>query len=209
KSSTAPSKQRRSESSKQQTESVIGVLSNDSSSDSSLSPSRPVKASETLEKPKSKLNLKAIFAYHFRGKRFKAEAHRKFRSGSGKRRRKKRESTQMPPCESTRMPLPLGRPPLTASPEEQRRRLQHRGVHFPFVQKYYGKKHIPFRMVLRYEQAAIKGYFQYLEVLKYEDHLKKALKTLQANEDLEREGLAVRKHKYLDDEGPVSPIQEM
>ncbi|KFO80229.1 TATA box-binding protein-associated factor RNA polymerase I subunit D, partial [Cuculus canorus] len=207
--STAPSKQLRSQSSKQQAESVLGVLGDDESSDSSRSPPRPVKASETLEKPKSKFNLKAIFAYHFRGKKFKAAAHRKFRSSSRKRkRRKKDESAQMPPCESTRMPLPQRRLPPTASPEEQKRRLQHRGVQFPFVEKHYGKKHIPFRMVLGYEQAAIKGYLQYVEMLKYEEHLKKALKTLQANEDLERECLAVRKHKYLDDEGPISPIQE-
>jgi len=45
-------------------------------------------------------------------------------------------------------------------------------------------------------------------MLKYEEHLKKALKALEASEDLERECLAVRKHKYLDDEGPISPIQE-
>lgn len=63
-------------------------------------------------------------------------------------------------------------------------------------------------MVLSYEQAAAKGYFQYVEMLKYEEHLKKALKALEASEDLERECLAVRKHKYLDDEGPISPIQE-
>lgn len=63
--------------------------------------------------------------------------------------------------------------------------------------------------VFLFQQAATKGYFQYIEVLKYEEHLKKALKALQASEDLERECLAVRKHKYLDDEGPISPIQEM
>lgn len=45
-------------------------------------------------------------------------------------------------------------------------------------------------------------------MLKHEDHLKKALKALQASEDLERECLMVRKHKYLDDEGSISPIQE-
>lgn len=59
------------------------------------------------------------------------------------------------------------------------------------------------------QQAATRGYLQYIEMLKYEEHLKKALKALQASEDLERECLAVRKHKYLDDEGPISPIQEM
>ncbi|KFZ66963.1 TATA box-binding protein-associated factor RNA polymerase I subunit D, partial [Podiceps cristatus] len=199
KCSTAPSKQkRRSQSSKQQAESVAGVPDNESSSDSSVSPQSPVKSLETSKK-KSKLNLKAIFAYHFRGKKFKAAAHRKYKGGSGKKKKKKK-------YESTRMPT--GRPPLTASPQEQKRRLLDRGFQFPFVEKHYGKKHIPLKMVLGYEQAAAKGYFQYIEVLKYEEHLKKALKALQASEDLERECLLVRKHKYLDDEGPISPIQE-
>ncbi|NWX24609.1 TAF1D polymerase, partial [Aegotheles bennettii] len=196
--SGAPSKQKaRWQSSSQQAESVAGVPDNESSSDSSLSPPSPVKSSETSKKQKSKFNLKAIFAYHFRGKKFKAAAHRKYQRGSGKW-KKKYESTGRP----------TGRPPLTASPQEQKRRLQHRGFQFPFVEKHYGKKHIPLKMVLGYEQAAAKGYFQYIEVLKYEEHLKKALKALQASEDLERECLVVRKHKYLDDEGPISPIQE-
>ncbi|XP_059672535.1 TATA box-binding protein-associated factor RNA polymerase I subunit D [Gavia stellata] len=198
KSSIASSKQKKSsQPSRQQAESVAGVP-DDESSDSSLSPQSPVKSSETSKKQKSKLNLKAIFAYHFRGKKFKAAAHRKYRGGGSGRKKKKYESTQMP----------TGRPPLTASPQERKRRLLHRGFQFPFVEKHYGKKHIPLKMVLGYEQAAAKGYFQYIEVLKYEEHLKKALKALKASEDLERECLAVRRHKYLDDEGPISPIQE-
>ncbi|NXJ39908.1 TAF1D polymerase, partial [Ciconia maguari] len=198
--SVVPSKQKkRSLPSRQQAESVTGVPDNESS-DSSLSPQSPVKSLETSKKQKSKLNLKAIFAYHFRGKKFKAAAHRRYKGGSGKKKKKKKkyQSTQMR----------TGRPPLTASPQEQKRRLLDRGFQFPFVEKHYGKKHIPLKMVLGYEQAAAKGYFQYIEVLKYEEHLKKALKALQASEDLERECLAVRKHKYLDDEGPISPIQE-
>ncbi|KFQ34706.1 TATA box-binding protein-associated factor RNA polymerase I subunit D, partial [Mesitornis unicolor] len=196
--SIAPAKQKgRSRSSRQQAELVAGVPENESSSDSSLSPQSP-KSSETSEKQKSKLNLKAIFAYHFRGKKFKAAAHRKYRVGSGTKKKRKYESTQMP----------RGRPPLTASPQEQKRRLLDRGLRFPFFEKHYGKKDIPLKMVLGYEQAAAKGYFRYIEVLKYEEHLKKALKALRASEDLERECLAVRKHKYLDDEGPISPIQE-
>ncbi|XP_072706814.1 TATA box-binding protein-associated factor RNA polymerase I subunit D isoform X1 [Ciconia boyciana] len=201
KCSVVPSKQKkRSLPSRQQAESVTGVPDNESS-DSSLSPQSPVKSLETSKKQKSKLNLKAIFAYHFRGKKFKAAAHRRYKGGSGKKKKKKKkyQSTQMR----------TGRPPLTASPQEQKRRLLDRGFQFPFVEKHYGKKHIPLKMVLGYEQAAAKGYFQYIEVLKYEEHLKKALKALQASEDLERECLAVRKHKYLDDEGPISPIQEV
>ncbi|XP_039235983.1 TATA box-binding protein-associated factor RNA polymerase I subunit D isoform X2 [Pipra filicauda] len=199
--SIAPSKQkRRCQSSRQEAESVAEMPDNESSSDSSLSPQSPVKSSEVSKQQKSKLNLKAIFAYHFRGKKFKAAAHRKYKAGSGKKRKKKKK------CEGTRMPT--GRPPLTASPQEQKRRLLDRGFQFPFVEKHYGEKHIPLKMVLGYEQAAAKGYFKYIEVLKYEEHLKKALKALQAGEDLEKECVVLRKHKYLDDEGPISPIQE-
>ncbi|NXW42452.1 TAF1D polymerase, partial [Nyctiprogne leucopyga] len=198
--SSAPAKRkRRSWSLRQQAESDARVCDNESSSDSSLSPQSPVKTSETSQKQKSKINLKAIFAYHFRGKKFKAAAHRKYSGGTGKHKKKKKH-------ESTR--VPVGRPPLTASTQEQRRRLLHRGFQFPFVEKHYGKKHIPLKMVLGYEQAATKGYLQYIEMLKYEEHLKKALKALQASEDLEKECLMVRKHEYLDDEGPISPIQE-
>ncbi|NWS45820.1 TAF1D polymerase, partial [Probosciger aterrimus] len=200
KCSTAPAKQKRkSELSRQQAEAVAGVPDNESSSDSSLSPQSPPKPSETPKRSKSKFDLKAIFDYHFRGKKFKAAARRKYMDGSEKKRKKtKYVSTQMP----------VGRPPLTASPQEQKRRLLNRGVQFPFFKKHYGKKHIPLKMVLGYEQAALKGYFRYIEMLKYEEHLKKALKALQASEDLERECLMERKHKYLDDEGPISPIQE-
>uniref|UniRef100_A0A8C3TR60 TATA box-binding protein-associated factor RNA polymerase I subunit D n=1 Tax=Catharus ustulatus TaxID=91951 RepID=A0A8C3TR60_CATUS len=174
--SIASKRKRRSQSSRQQAESVTGVPDNESSSDSSLSPQRPGKS------------LEAIFAYHFRGRKFKKY----------KKKEKKDEGTRMP----------TGRPPLTASPQEQKRRLLDRGLQFPFVEKHYGEKHIPLKMVLGYEQAAAKGYFKYIEVLKYEDHLKKALKTLQASDDLEKECMVFRKYKYLDDEGPISPIRE-
>ncbi|NWW74426.1 TAF1D polymerase, partial [Climacteris rufus] len=199
--SRAPSKrQRSSQSSRQQDECVAGVPDNESSSDSSLSPQSPGKSLEASKQQRSKLNLKAIFAYHFRGRKFKAAAHRKFKMRSQKKTKKKK-------CErSTQMPT--GRPPLTASPQEQKRRLLDRGFQFPFVEQHYGEKHIPLKMVLGYEQAAAKGYFKYIEVLKYEEHLKKALKALQASEDLEEECVVLRKHKYIDDEGPISPIQE-
>ncbi|NXP34252.1 TAF1D polymerase, partial [Leiothrix lutea] len=197
--SIAPSKPNRgSQSSRQQAESATGVSDNESSSDSSLSPQSPGRSLEASKQQKSKLNLKAIFAYHFRGRKFKAAAHRKFNQQARKKKRKKYERTHMP----------TGRPPLTASPQEQKRRLLDRGFQFPFVEKHYGEKHIPLKMVLGYEQAAAKGYFKYIEVLKYEEHLKKALQALEASDDLEKECVVLRKHKYLDDEGPISPIRE-
>ncbi|XP_035184651.1 TATA box-binding protein-associated factor RNA polymerase I subunit D isoform X2 [Oxyura jamaicensis] len=208
KCSTAPSKQkRRSQPSRQQEEAVVTVP-DDESSDSSPSPLSPVKLPEPSKEKKSKLNLKAIFAYHFRGRKFKTAAHKNFRSTSRKRKTEMETETKTK-TRHERTYMPTGRPPLTASPQEQKKRLLHRGFQFPFVEKHYGTKHIPLKMVLDYEQAATKGYLQYIEILKYEEHLKKALKRLQASEDLERECLAVRKHKYLDDEGPISPIQEM
>ncbi|NXD24345.1 TAF1D polymerase, partial [Spelaeornis formosus] len=192
--STAPSKQKRkSPSSRQQY--VTGLADSENSSDSSLSPQRPGKSLEASKQQKSKLNLKAILAYHFRGRKFKAAAHRKHKSNAKK---KKYECTQ----------IPTGRPRHTASPQEQKRRLLDRGFEFPFVKKYYREKHIPLRMTLDYEQAAVKGYLKYIELLKYEEHLKKALEALQASDDLEKECVMVRKHKYLDDEGPISPIRE-
>ncbi|XP_072182907.1 TATA box-binding protein-associated factor RNA polymerase I subunit D [Excalfactoria chinensis] len=195
---SAPSskQKRRSHPSRKQAEADTGVL--DGESPDSLLPQSPVRPSEPSQERKSKLNLKAIFAYHFRGRKFKAAAHRKYRS-SGSRKTKK-------PSEHPKKRR--GKQPMTAPPQERRRRLRDRGFQFPFVEKHYGRKHIPLKMVLSYEQAAAKGYFQYVEMLKYEEHLKKALKSLEASEDLERECLTMRKHKYLDDEGPVSPIQE-
>uniref|UniRef100_A0A8C6IWI3 TATA box-binding protein-associated factor RNA polymerase I subunit D n=1 Tax=Melopsittacus undulatus TaxID=13146 RepID=A0A8C6IWI3_MELUD len=185
--STARAKQKQeSESSRRQAEAAAGVPDNESSSDSSLSPQSPPKPSETPKKTKTKFNLKAIFDYHFRGKKFKAAARRKYMYGTEKKRKKRKYvSTQMP----------VGRPPLTASPQERKRRLLDRDLA---------------RCVCYFllQQAALKGYFRYIEMLKYEEHLKKALKALEASEDLERECLMERKHKYLDDEGPISPIQE-
>ncbi|XP_061199617.1 TATA box-binding protein-associated factor RNA polymerase I subunit D [Neopsephotus bourkii] len=197
KCSTAPAKRKKkSESSRQQAEAVAGGPDNESSSDSPQSPPKP---SETPERPKSKFDLKAILDYHFRRKNAKADAWRRHMRGAERKSKKsKYVSTQMP----------VGRPALTASPQERRRRLLDRGVQFPFFKKHYGKTHIPLRMVLGYEQAAIKGYLRYVEMVKYEDCLKKALKALQASEDLERQCVMERRHKYLDDEGPISPIQE-
>lgn len=147
KSSIAPSKRnKRSRTSGQQAGSVGGVPDSESSSDSSVSHPSPVKSLESSKQQKSKLNLKAIFAYHFRGKKFKAAAHRKFKVVSGKRKKKRKyESTGKP----------IGRPPLTASPLEQKRRLLDRGFRFPFVEKHYGKKDLPLKMVLGYEVSRL------------------------------------------------------
>ncbi|XP_019379833.1 PREDICTED: TATA box-binding protein-associated factor RNA polymerase I subunit D isoform X2 [Gavialis gangeticus] len=154
------------------------------------------KESKSSGLPKSSLDLKAVFAYHFRGKRLKREANRRFKERK-QRTKKKYESTR---CQR--------RPLQTMSREERKERLLGRGFQFPFVEKHYGRKHIPLKMVFEYEHAALKGYFQYIEMLKYEDHFKKGLKNLNASEDLESKCMVMRRHRYLDDEGPISPIQD-
>ncbi|XP_067424439.1 TATA box-binding protein-associated factor RNA polymerase I subunit D isoform X2 [Emydura macquarii macquarii] len=177
--------------------SSANTLDRDASTDSSSDPSSPFKLAKPSGPSRPTFNLKASFDYHFRRKKYTREAHQRYKE-KPKEREKRYKSTGKPP----------GRPPLTASQEEQKKRLLDRGFQFSFVEKEYGRKHLPMKMIYEYEQAALKGYFQYIEMLKYEEHLKKALKNLNASEDLENECMAMRKHKYLDDEGPISPIQE-
>ncbi|XP_053871637.1 TATA box-binding protein-associated factor RNA polymerase I subunit D isoform X2 [Malaclemys terrapin pileata] len=176
--------------------SPANTLDRDTSSDSSLDPGSPFKLAKSPGLSRSALNLKASFDYHLRRK-YRRQAHQRCKE-KPKERKKRYKSTGKP----------RGRPRLTAPQEEQKKRLLDRGFQFSFVEKEYGKKHIPMKMIFEYEQAALKGYFQYIKMLKYEEHLKKALKNLNASEDLENECMAMRKHKYIDDEGPISPIEE-
>ncbi|XP_065437673.1 TATA box-binding protein-associated factor RNA polymerase I subunit D [Chrysemys picta bellii] len=176
--------------------SPANTLDRDTSTDSSLDPGSPFKLAKSPGLSRSALNLKASFDYYLRRK-YRRQAHQRCKE-KPKERKKRYKSTGKP----------RGRPRLTAPQEEQKKRLLDRGFQFPFVEKEYGRKHIPMKMIFEYEQAALKGYFQYIKMLKYEEHLKKALKNLNASEDLENECMAMRKHKYIDDEGPISPIEE-
>ena len=53
-----------------------------------------------------------------------------------------------------------------------------------------------------------RGFFNYLEKLKYEYHLKESLKQMNVGEELEKDDLDSRRYKYLDDDGSASPIEE-
>ncbi|XP_054830623.1 TATA box-binding protein-associated factor RNA polymerase I subunit D [Eublepharis macularius] len=142
--------------------------------------------------PKPKIDLKALFDYHFRRKQ-----------------QRNRRGPRTEVAAELKNPEPRAkRPRLVVSREERRRRYRERHFQFPFVQKLYRRKHIPLKMECLFEEAALRGFFKYIEMLKYEDHLKKALMQLDAADDLERECLESRKHKYLDDDGPLSPIEE-
>lgn len=53
-----------------------------------------------------------------------------------------------------------------------------------------------------------RGFFNYLEKLKYEYYLKESLKQMNVAEDLEKDDLDSRRYRYLDDDGSLSPIEE-
>uniref|UniRef100_A0A8C3YBP8 TATA box-binding protein-associated factor RNA polymerase I subunit D n=1 Tax=Catagonus wagneri TaxID=51154 RepID=A0A8C3YBP8_9CETA len=84
-----------------------------------------------------------------------------------------------------------------------------KGPSFPFLEAENGRKELPWRKVLTFEQAVARGFFNYLEKLKYEYHLKESLKQMNVGEDLEKEDLDSRRYKYLDDDGSISPIEEL
>ncbi|XP_048350675.1 TATA box-binding protein-associated factor RNA polymerase I subunit D [Sphaerodactylus townsendi] len=144
--------------------------------------------------PMPKIDLKALFDYHFRRKQPRKRIRRSPETRVAAKRRK-------------REPIPKRQLPRV-SEKERRKRYRERRPLFPFVQKVYGTKHIPSRMECLFELASLTSFFKYVERLKYEHHLKKSLAELGAAEDLEQDGLEQRRHKYLDDDGPLSPIEE-
>ncbi|XP_032075808.1 TATA box-binding protein-associated factor RNA polymerase I subunit D isoform X2 [Thamnophis elegans] len=151
------------------------------------------KAESQMKLPKPKIDLRALFDYHFTRKQHRF--------------RERWKPTESKPRKFRRY-VRKGQERHRIPEDEQKRRMKDRGIVFPFVEKYYGRKHLPLKTVREYEHAALKGFFKYIEMLKYEDHLKKSLMRLNAVGDLENECLESRRHKYLDDDGPISPIAE-
>lgn len=120
--------------------SSANTLDRDASTDSSSDPSSPFKLAKPSGPSRPTFNLKASFDYHFRRKKYTREAHQRYKE-KPKEREKRYKSTGKPP----------GRPPLTASQEEQKKRLLDRGFQFSFVEKEYGRKHLPMKMIYEYE----------------------------------------------------------
>nr|XP_008106300.2 PREDICTED: TATA box-binding protein-associated factor RNA polymerase I subunit D [Anolis carolinensis] len=158
-----------------------------------------VKPGGQVKLPMPKIDLKAFFDYYFVRKQ-----HKKLK----RRIRKRPPRKKTPEGQKPKIPVRQGQRRLRISVLERKKRAKERGLQFPFVEKLCGRKHIPLKLVCRYEQEAIQGYFRYIETLKYEQHLKKSLAKLNAGDDLENESLESRKYKYLDDDGPLSPIEE-
>ncbi|XP_017651096.1 TATA box-binding protein-associated factor RNA polymerase I subunit D [Nannospalax galili] len=89
-----------------------------------------------------------------------------------------------------------------------KKQIKEKGPVFPFSQSENGGEPLPWRKILTYEQAVARGFFNHIEKLKYEHHLKESLKQMDAGEDLEKEDLDSRRYKYLDDDGSISPIED-
>ncbi|XP_004427501.2 PREDICTED: TATA box-binding protein-associated factor RNA polymerase I subunit D [Ceratotherium simum simum] len=143
-------------------------------------------SSDSSFEPKP-LTLKAIF------ERFKQK----------KRKRKKRKYKPTG--------RPRGRPKgrrNTRSSQIKRKHIKNKGHGFPFLESKNGRKPLPWRKILTFEQAVARGFFNYLEKLKYEYHLKESLRQMNVGEDLEKEDLDSRRYKYLDDDGSISPMEE-
>ncbi|XP_053434496.1 TATA box-binding protein-associated factor RNA polymerase I subunit D-like [Nycticebus coucang] len=88
------------------------------------------------------------------------------------------------------------------------KKLFNKGPGFPFMESENEGKPSPWRKTLTYEQAVARGFFNYIEKLKYEHYLKESLNQMDAGEDLEKEDFDSRRYKDLDDAGSISPIVE-
>ncbi|XP_051011887.1 TATA box-binding protein-associated factor RNA polymerase I subunit D [Acomys russatus] len=135
------------------------------------------------------LTLKAIF------ERFKKK----------KRKRKRKKRKYKPKLR------PRERPPGTKNnrrPKIDKKQIKDKGAMFPVLESENGKEPLPWKKILTYEQAVARGFFHHIEKLKYEYHLTECLKQMHAGEDLEKEDLDSRRYKYMDDDGPLSPIEE-
>lgn len=133
------------------------------------------------------LTLKAIF------ERFKKKKPKK-------RKKRKYKPTGRPKG------TPKGR--KTSRSQISKKQLKVKRPQFPFIESENGRKPLPWRKILTFEQAVARGFFNYLEKLKYEYHLKESLNQMNVGEDLEKEDLDSRRYKYLDDDGSISPIEE-
>ncbi|XP_006897245.1 PREDICTED: TATA box-binding protein-associated factor RNA polymerase I subunit D [Elephantulus edwardii] len=108
---------------------------------------------------------------------------------------------------------PKGRPNGSKNRSTKRSQIdknqfKDRGPEFSFLDSENGRNPIPWKKILTFEQAVARGFFKYIEKLKYEHHLKESLKQMNVAEDLEKDDLDSRAYKYLDDDGSISPIEE-
>ncbi|XP_014438238.2 TATA box-binding protein-associated factor RNA polymerase I subunit D-like isoform X1 [Tupaia chinensis] len=108
---------------------------------------------------------------------------------------------------------PTGRPKGRPKGSKNTRRSQIdkkqvRGKGHKFTESENRRNPLPWRKILTFEQAVARGFFNYIEKLKYEHHLKESLNKMNVGEDLEKEDLDSHRYKYLDDDGSISPIEE-
>nr|XP_051682961.1 TATA box-binding protein-associated factor RNA polymerase I subunit D-like [Oryctolagus cuniculus] len=125
----------------------------------------------------------------------------KFKKKKRKRRKQKYKATGRP------VGRPKGRKNTKIS-HVDKNQFKDKGPRFSFLESENGTQPSPWRKILTFEQAVARGFFNYIEKLKYEYHLKESLKQMDVGDDLEKEDLDSRRYKYLDDDGSISPIEE-
>ncbi|KAM3933076.1 TATA box-binding protein-associated factor RNA polymerase I subunit D [Leptodactylus fuscus] len=132
---------------------------------------------------------------------FKNPYRRKWEKAKKKERRKKRLiENQKKKSKRAGKTKPLYSIPL----QQRKRRRLHKGILFPVT----SLKHLPLKRYFTYEQLVLGGFLNHVKDLKYEHKLKKSLKDLKVDEDLDHENIQMRTYSYLDDNGPLSPISE-
>ncbi|ELV10659.1 TATA box-binding protein-associated factor RNA polymerase I subunit D [Tupaia chinensis] len=104
---------------------------------------------------------------------------------------------------------PTGRPKGSKNTRRsQIDKKQVRGKGHKFTESENRRNLLPWRKILTFEQHVARRFFNYIEKLKYEHHLKESLNKMNVGEDLEKEDLDSCRYKYLDDDGSISPIEE-
>ncbi|XP_053310903.1 TATA box-binding protein-associated factor RNA polymerase I subunit D [Spea bombifrons] len=154
----------------------------------SYSPLTPSDDSSDYEPIPKKLTVREIVQNYFQKKK-------------RKRKKKKKKQTRKPAIK-TREKNPYKKRPISL--EERKRRLRHKGIEFPFR----NPKFLPFKMYYTYEKFVVGAFLHYLEILKSENHLLESLKKMNASDHLSNESFEMQRYKYLDDDGPISPISE-
>uniref|UniRef100_G1PWC5 TATA box-binding protein-associated factor RNA polymerase I subunit D n=1 Tax=Myotis lucifugus TaxID=59463 RepID=G1PWC5_MYOLU len=107
---------------------------------------------------------------------------------------------------------PTGRPGRTkgrknTKPQINKKQFKDK-TSLPLLESDTGRKPLLWRKSLTFEPTVARGFFNYLEKLKYEYHLKGSSKQMNAGEDLEEKDPDSHRYKHLDDSESISPTEE-
>ncbi|KAM4048465.1 TATA box-binding protein-associated factor RNA polymerase I subunit D isoform 1-T2 [Anomaloglossus baeobatrachus] len=119
-----------------------------------------------------------------------------------KRKRKIKKAKKKKPAKERKPKATIRKSRYSIPLEERKRRMIDQGIPFPVTPS----KHLSHRQYFSYEQHVLGGFLNHIKDLKYENTLKKSLKEMSADEDLD--DFHLRKYSYMDEDGSLSPISE-